>query len=240
MKNSFITLIIFISLSINSQAFSQNLVTDFSKIPTEFKYKDQVFYKLPYAYNALEPYIDKETVMFHYDKHHKAYFTKYLDAIEGKNITDIEDVLKNISKYSDAIRNNAGGYYNHILYWQIMLPEGSNIPLGKLANEINKKFGSFENMKKQISDAAITKFGSGWAWLSVNKNGDLFISTTSNQDNPLMDIISENGNPILGLDVWEHAYYLKYQNKRKDYIENFWKLVNWDEIGKKYENLIKK
>lgn len=239
MKKILLSLII-LFFGINHLSFAQNSSTDYSKIPSDFVYKNQNFYKLPYAYNALEPYIDKETVMIHYDRHHKAYFTKFIDAFDGKKIPSIEEILQNISKYSDVVRNNAGGYYNHILYWQIMKPGGSNIPTGKLANEIDKKFGNFENLKKLISEAALSKFGSGWAWLSVKSNGELFISTSSNQDNPLMDISTDVAQPLLGIDVWEHAYYLKYQNKRKDYIENFWKLVNWDEIGNKYDAIIKK
>jgi Fe-Mn family superoxide dismutase len=240
MKKNFINLVLLFVLGISTQLFSQNSNTDLTKAPDEFKYKDQIFYKLPYTYNALEPYIDKETVMIHYDRHHKAYFTKYIDAFEGKPFAKIEEILNNISKYSDVVRNNTGGYYNHNLYWSIMKPGGSTTPKGKLANEIDKKFGSFENLKKQISDAALSKFGSGWAWLLINSNNELIISSTSNQDNPLMDVVAEKGYPILGLDVWEHAYYLKYQNKRKDYIENFWKLVNWDEVGKIYEQHIRK
>lgn len=240
MKNNFILTAIL--LLTGFYAFSQNNTTEYSKKPDEFIYKGQTFYQLPYAYNALEPGIDKETVMIHYDRHHKAYFTKYIDAMEGKSelLGKIEDVLKKISQYPEGVRNNAGGYYNHILYWKIMLPSGSNLPKGKLATAIDKKFGSFENLKKQISDAAISRFGSGWAWLSINDNGELFISSTANQDNPLMDVVKEKGTPILALDVWEHAYYLKYQNKRKDYIESFWKLLNWDEVEKLYENNLKK
>ncbi|MFZ4398794.1 MAG: superoxide dismutase [Bacteroidales bacterium] len=240
MKIKIIFLLIYLFVCSIINTFSQTNTADYTKKPAEYSYKGVVFYQLPYAFNALEPNIDKETMLFHYDRHHKAYFTKYVDAMEGKPQQKIEDVLKNISKYPEAVKNNAGGYFNHILYFQTMLPGGSNVPKGKLAIAVNQKFGSFENLKKQISDAATSRFGSGWAWLSVNVNGDLFISSTANQENPLMDIVKEKGTPILALDVWEHAYYLKYQNKRKDYIDSFWKLVNWDEVGKMYEKTEKK
>ncbi|MFZ4411752.1 MAG: superoxide dismutase [Bacteroidales bacterium] len=240
MKNKISIILFSLFLLSASHVMSQATSTDFTKKPEAFVYKGKTFYQLPYAYNALEPNIDKETVLIHYDRHHKAYFTKYIDAMEGKPEQKIEDVLKNISQYPDAVKNNAGGYYNHSMYFQIMLPGGSNIPEGKLATAVSLKFGSFENMKKQISDAAVSRFGSGWAWLSVNANGELFVSSTANQENPLMDIAKEKGKPILALDVWEHAYYLKYQNKRKDYIENFWKLVNWNEVGKMFDEAVKK
>jgi len=240
MKIKITSLIIGMIFLTNINAFSQTTTLDYSKKPTEYIYKGVAFYQLPYAFNALEPNIDKETMLFHYDRHHKAYFTKYVDAMEGKPQIKIEDVLKNISQYSEGIKNNAGGYYNHILYFQIMLPGGSNLPKGKLESAITKKFGSLDNMKKQISDAALSRFGSGWAWLAVSGNGDLFVSSTANQENPLMDIVKERGSPIIALDVWEHAYYLKYQNKRKDYIDNFWKLINWDEVGKMFEEAVQK
>ncbi|NVN93975.1 MAG: superoxide dismutase [Bacteroidetes bacterium] len=237
MKFKILTLIIVFLFLSGLKLFSQTNAVDYSKKPAEFVYKGISFYQLPYAYNALEPFIDKETVMIHYDRHHKTYFTKYVDAMEAKPELQvkIEDVLKKISQYSDAIHNNAGGYYNHILYWQIMQPDGNNMPKGILASAIDKKFGSFENMKKQITDAALSRFGSGWVWLSVNEKHELFVSSTANQDCPLMDIVKERGTPIFALDVWEHAYYLKYQNKRKDYVDNFWKLINWTVVEKLYE-----
>ncbi len=224
------------NIKVNSQT-----TIDYSKKPSEFIYKGIPFYQLPYSFNSLDQYIDKETVMIHYDRHHKSYFTKYIDAIESKQEIQVrlEDVLTRISQYSESIRNNAGGYFNHILYWQIMIPGGNTLPKENLTKAIEKKFGTLENMKKQISDAALSRFGSGWAWLSVNENGELFVSSTANQDNPLMDVVKERGVPILGLDVWEHAYYLKYQNKRKDYVENFWKLLNWNEVEKLYEAALK-
>jgi Fe-Mn family superoxide dismutase len=240
MKNKIITLIIAIFFLININANSQGNAPDYNKKPTEFIYKGVSFYQLPYAFNALEPNIDKETMLFHYDRHHKAYFMKYVDAMEGKPQLKIEDLCKKISQYPETVKNNAGGYFNHILYFQIMLPGGSNLPKGKLAIAIDQKFGSFENLKKQISDAATSRFGSGWAWLSVSENGELFVSSTSNQENPMMDVVKDRGTSILALDVWEHAYYLKYQNKRKDYIENYWKVLNWDEVGKMFEKALKK
>jgi Fe-Mn family superoxide dismutase len=191
---------------------------------------------LPYATNALEPYIDAQTMEIHHGKHHGAYTTNLNNAIQGTEYEgkSIEEILKNVSKLSPAVRNNGGGYYNHNLFWQILAPNAGGSPSGELADAINKKFGSFEDFKKEFANAAATRFGSGWAWLSVGENGDLAVSSTPNQDNPLMDVAEQKGTPILGLDVWEHAYYLKYQNKRPDYIAAFWNLVNWDEVAERY------
>lgn len=191
---------------------------------------------LPYATNALEPYIDAQTMEIHHGKHHGAYTTNLNNAIQGTEYEgkSIEEILKNVSKLSPAVRNNGGGYYNHNLFWQILAPNAGGSPSGELADAINKKFGSFEDFKKEFANAAATRFGSGWAWLSVGENGDLAVSSTPNQDNPLMDVAGQKGTPILGLDVWEHAYYLKYQNKRPDYIAAFWNLVNWDEVAERY------
>jgi Fe-Mn family superoxide dismutase len=241
MKNKISLLFSVVFFFTTFMAFSQITTPDYSKKPAVFMYKGQAFYQLPYTFNALEPYIDKETMFIHYDKHHKTYFTKYVDAMEGKPELKgkIEDVLKKISQYSEGIKNSAGGYYNHIMYFQLMLPGGSKIPQGKLAQAIDKKFGNTETLKKLISDAAVNRFGSGWAWLVVDANGDLFVCSTANQDNPLMDIAKDKGTPILALDVWEHAYYLKYQNKRKDYIDSFWNVLNWDEVGKLYDAAVK-
>lgn len=198
------------------------------------------FPKLPYSYEALEPYIDKMTVEIHYSKHHKTYFDNFMNAVKGTEAESktIEEVFKNISKYPIAVRNNGGGFYNHTIYWESMKINGSK-PSAKLAEAINKTFGSIDELKKQISDAGKTRFGSGWAWLSVDENGSLFVSSTPNQDNPLMDIADKKGTPILAMDVWEHAYYLKYQNKRPDYIEAFWNIINWDVVSGKYEALVK-
>ena len=198
------------------------------------------FPQLPYAYDGLEPYIDKLTVEIHYSRHQKAYFDNFMNVVKGTELESmtIEDVFKNISKYPVAVRNNGGGFYNHTIYWESMKINGGK-PSAKLADAINKKFGSLDELKKQFTDAGKTRFGSGWAWLSVDDKGDLFVSSTPNQDNPLMDIAEKKGSPILTMDVWEHAYYLKYQNKRPDYIEAFWNIINWEVVSKKYEALVK-
>ncbi len=196
---------------------------------------------LPYDYKALEPNIDKETMEIHYTKHHSGYVTKLNDALKGKKIKEksLEEILKNISKHNDAIRNNAGGHFNHSLFWKIMSPNGGGKPSSDFLNLINSTFGSFDQFKEEFAKAAATRFGSGWAWLCVDRNHKLFITSTANQDNPLMDIAEKRGIPILGLDVWEHAYYLKYQNKRPDYINAFWNVVNWKEVEIRYKTAIK-
>ena len=174
----------------------------------------------------------------HHTKHHGGYVSKLNAAIEGTELADksIEDILKNVSKHSAAVRNNGGGHYNHSLFWTIMKKNGGGNPSGALANAINSSFGSFEQFQKQFSDAAGARFGSGWAWL-ISSNGKLEITSTPNQDNPLMDVADKKGTPILGLDVWEHAYYLKYQNKRPEYIQNWWNVVNWDAVAERYSKL---
>jgi len=199
------------------------------------------FPPLPYAYDALEPYIDKLTVEIHYSKHHKAYYDNFINAIKGTEMDtmDILDIFKKISKYPVAVRNNSGGYFNHTFYWESMKAKGGGSPSGKLSEAIAKTFGSFEEFKKQFSEAGKTRFGSGWAWLCLDDKGSLFICSTPNQDNPLMDIAEKKGIPILTIDVWEHAYYLKYQNKRADYIDAFWNVVNWEEVATRYENALK-
>ncbi|HAF29766.1 MAG TPA: superoxide dismutase [Bacteroidales bacterium] len=195
---------------------------------------------LPYGYDALEPFIDKQTVEIHYSKHHKAYYDNFVNAIKGTEMEtmDITDIFKNISKYPAAVRNNGGGYFNHTFYWEGMKASGGGLPTGKLSDAITKSFTSFDEFKKQFSEAGKTRFGSGWAWLSIDNKGILFISSTQNQDNPLMDISEKKGIPLLTMDVWEHAYYLKYQNKRVDYIDAFWNVVNWEEVAKRYENAL--
>lgn len=195
---------------------------------------------LPYAHDALEPHIDKQTMEIHHGKHHAGYTNNLNSAIEGTALESmsIKDILAQTSKHSGAVRNNGGGYYNHSLFWEVMSPQGGGNPTGKLAEAINSAFGSFDNFKEDFSKAAATRFGSGWAWLIVNGDGQLRVTSTPNQDNPLMDIAEEKGSPILGLDVWEHAYYLHYQNRRPDYISAFFKVVNWDEVSKRYEAAI--
>ncbi len=190
---------------------------------------------LPYAFNALEPHFDAMTMEIHHDRHHKAYTDNLNKAIEGTPLANesIESILASISKQTPAIRNNGGGYYNHNLFWEILTPNAPAAPAGELAAAIDKTFGSLDKMKEQFNNAAATRFGSGWAWLIV-KDGELAITSTPNQDNPLMDIAEVKGAPILGLDVWEHAYYLKYQNKRPDYIGAFWNLINWNKVAELY------
>lgn len=190
---------------------------------------------LPYAKDALEPYIDARTMEIHHGKHHAAYTSKLNDAIKGTEMEgkSIEDILKNHSD-NKAVRNNGGGYYNHNLFWAVMGPDKGGNPTGDLANAINSAFGSFDEFKKKFSDAGATQFGSGWAWLCVQKGGKLEVCSSANQDNPLMPGVGCGGTPILGLDVWEHAYYLNYQNKRPDYIQAWWNVVNWDEVSKRY------
>ncbi|MBR9998308.1 MAG: superoxide dismutase [Cyclobacteriaceae bacterium] len=192
---------------------------------------------LPYAFDALEPHIDALTMEIHHDKHHGGYVSKLNDAIKGTDLDgkSIEEIMKSVGNSSPAVRNNGGGHFNHSLFWTIMSPNGGGNPSGDLASAIDKKFGSFEKFKEEFSNAATTRFGSGWAWLCVDKQKNLYVTSTPNQDNPVMDIAEAPGTPILGLDVWEHAYYLKYQNKRPEYISAFWRVVNWDEVNKRYK-----
>ena len=192
--------------------------------------------KLPYAYEALEPYIDARTMEIHHTKHHNAYTTNLNAAlspagVEGKSI---EEILQNLNMNNAALRNNAGGYYNHNLFWEVMSPNGGGKPTGELAKAIDEAFGSFEGFKEAFSKAAATRFGSGWAWLCVHKGGKVEVCSTPNQDNPLMPGTGCSGQPILGLDVWEHAYYLHYQNRRPDYIEAFFNVINWEKVAALY------
>ncbi|MCU0418812.1 MAG: superoxide dismutase [Cyclobacteriaceae bacterium] len=205
---------------------------------------------LPYAFNALEPHIDAKTMEIHHGKHHNAYVTNLNAAVAGKpeeNLS-IEEICKNISKYPMAVRNNGGGHYNHSLFWTIMAPNAGGAPTGALADAIHAAFGSFDEFKTKFNAAATGRFGSGWAWLIKDASGKLAITSTANQDNPLMDLptgqaglpagqagVAEvKGTPILGLDVWEHAYYLNYQNRRPDYCAAFWNVVNWNEVAKRF------
>ena len=194
---------------------------------------------LPYAFNALEPYIDALTMEIHYTKHAAGYAKNLADACVAEKVdttnSSISEVLKNISKYSVKMKNNAGGHYNHELFWQLMKPIPATNPAGTLAAAIEKSFGSFADFKIAFGESAKARFGSGWAWLIVNADGKLIICSTPNQDNPLMDTAEIKGFPLIGLDVWEHAYYLKYQNKRPDYINNWWNLLNWDFVQSRYD-----
>ena len=191
---------------------------------------------LPYASNALEPHIDSRTMEIHHGKHHAGYVNNLNAAVEGTDAAgkSLEELLTNVSKYSTAVRNNGGGHWNHSLFWTVMSPNGGGQPTGELAEAINNDLGGFDAFKDTFSKAAATRFGSGWAWLCV-ENGKLKVCSTPNQDNPLMDIVSDcNGTPILGLDVWEHAYYLNYQNRRPDYIGAFFNVINWEEVSRRY------
>jgi len=221
----------FIASTANAKNFASNplVFTNFDQQP------------LPYKYDALETMIDAMTMEIHYSKHAAAYAKNVKEAAAAEKVDvtkPLEDVLSKISTYSAKMRNNGGGHYNHELFWQCMRPmQADNKPSGKLAAAIDKAFTSFAEFKKQFSDAGKNRFGSGWAWLYADASKNLKVGSTPNQDNPLMDISDIKGTPLLGLDVWEHAYYLKYQNKRADYIENWWNLVNWDFVSKRFEKL---
>jgi len=192
---------------------------------------------LPFAHDALEPNMDKATLEIHHGKHHAAYTAKFNAAIEGTELENksAEEIFAKISKHSSAVRNNGGGYWNHCMFWEMLSPNGGGEPTGELANDINATFGSFENFKTEFSNAAATQFGSGWAWL-ILADGKLKITQSANQENPLMDDFKDQGTPIMVIDVWEHAYYLHYQNRRPDFIAAFWNMVNWDNISKRYQN----
>ena len=190
--------------------------------------------ELAYSYDALEPHIDKMTMEIHHTKHHNGYVTKLNAAVDGTELEGktLEELMADVSSHPTAVRNNGGGHFNHSLFWSIMKGGGSS-PSGKIADALNSAFGSFDSFKDDFSNAAATRFGSGWAWLIVS-DGSLAITSTPNQDNPLMDVVEKKGTPILGLDVWEHAYYLKYQNRRPEYIENWFNVINWDEVANRY------
>lgn len=195
------------------------------------------FEPLPYEYDALEPHIDSRTMEIHYDRHHRAYFNNLVKAVEGTALAGkpIEEILAEVSKWPDAVRNNGGGHYNHAMFWKSMSPDGGGRPRGRLGREIDAAFGSFEKFKEVFKQAALSRFGSGWAWLIVAEDGSLVVTSTPNQDNPLMDIAEKRGTPILGLDVWEHAYYLKYQNQRGSYVDAFWNVVDWRAVSRRFE-----
>jgi len=207
-----------------------------SNIP-ENKAIDSVFPDLPYAYDALEPSIDAKTMEIHYTKHHKAYYTNFMAAIKdtpAANLT-VKSLFAEISKQPMAVRNNGGGYYNHQLFWE-NLSATKTEPSAELKAAIEKSFTSMEKFKEEFSTVAKKHFGSGWAWLVAGEDGKLFVSETLNQDNPLMDVAEKKGTPLLALDVWEHAYYLKYQNRRPEYVDNFWNVVNWDTVSKRFQS----
>ncbi|PIF05614.1 MAG: superoxide dismutase [Draconibacterium sp.] len=192
--------------------------------------------KLPYSFSALEPHIDARTMEIHHGKHHAGYTNNLNNAIKGTDLEgkSIEEILKGVSGKSAAVRNNGGGYYNHNLYWDVIAPGGAKAPSGVLADAINDSFGSLKNFQEAFVKAAVTRFGSGWAWLVLQEN-KLAVSSTPNQDNPLMDVAEVQGTPVLGIDVWEHAYYLNYQNRRPDYVNAFWNLINWDEVARRFK-----
>ncbi len=198
------------------------------------------FPALPYNYNALEPYIDAETMELHYDKHHRGYYKKFTAAIDDSSLEtmSMRDVFGEMSKHNDGVRNNGGGYYNHMLFWENLSPEKSE-PSARLLSHIVKNFKSFEGFKEAFYKAAKTRFGSGWAWLVLTDDRKLKITSTPNQDNPLMDDVEERGIPLMTIDVWEHAYYLNYQNRRGDYINAFWSIVNWKVVSKRFEKALK-
>ena len=199
---------------------------------------------LPYAHDALHPHIDKRTMKIHHGKHHNGYTNKLNAAIAGTDLEkkSIEDILKNASEHGAAVRNNGGGYYNHSLFWKVMSPEGGTPPKAttKLGKAIKAAFGSHEQFEEAFRAAAGTRFGSGWAWLCSGRGGKLFVTSTPNQDNPLMDCAEKKGTPILGIDVWEHAYYLKYQNRRPDYVSAFLNVINWKEVARRYSQATRK
>ncbi len=207
-----------------------------SKLPLQ-KAIDSVFPELPYAFNALEPTIDAKTMEIHYTRHHKSYYNNFMAAIKDTPVAemDLKDLFAGISKQSATIRNNSGGFYNHQLFWENLTPAKTN-PSVVLKGVLEKNFGSMDKFKEEFGNAAKKQFGSGWSWLVAGKDGKLFVTGSPNQDNPLMDVMEKNGTPLLCLDVWEHAYYLQYQNRRADYVDNFWNIVNWDTVSKRYDN----
>jgi len=219
---------------ITGKSLGQN-VTNLNNINME-NFQTLEFPALPYAYDALEPYIDARTMEIHYDRHHRTYFNNYVNAVKGTPLENLplEKVFASVSTAGDAVRNNGGGFYNHILFWN-NLGKGSSGPSAELSSVINQAFGSFDKFRETFNNAGKARFGSGWAWLYLTADKKLAVASTPNQDNPLMDLSPVKGTPLLTLDVWEHAYYLKYQNKRADYIDAFWNVVNWDEVTRRYK-----
>lgn len=198
--------------------------------------------RLPYAHDALAPYIDARTMELHHEKHHQAYIDNLNTAIAGTDLDNqpITAILKNVSHYSTAVRNNGGGHYNHSLFWALLSPQGGGFPSGEVADAIQQRFGSFDQFKQTFTVTAATCFGAGWAWLYLTDQGELNVCSTPNQDNPLMNVVpvEHRGTPILGLDVWEHAYYLHYQNRRPEYIAAFWNVVNWEEVARRFRQVL--
>ena len=223
-------------LALGKSAFAENVTSHTSSNPVYFVEGDDKFILpvLPYTYDALEPFIDKMTMEIHYSKHHQAYVNNLNKALVGTPVVAPDDLLKKVSSYPLAVRNNAGGHYNHSLYWSIMKPNGGGQASGPLLAAIQSAFGSFDVFKEKFTTAATSVFGSGWVWLVINQSGVLEIGSTPNQDNPLMDISTLKGFPLMGLDVWEHAYYLKHQNKRIDYVKDWWNILNWEAIQKRF------
>lgn len=199
------------------------------------------FPSLPYRYDALEPYIDAKTMEVHYSKHHRTYFDKFITAVNGTELENLslEEIFASVSTLPAAIRNNGGGYYNHIVYWECMSPNAKSAPEGNLAQKIDQTFGGLEQFKDLFADTAMNTFGSGFVWLVATQSGELEIISTPNQDNPLMDIIATEGTPILALDVWEHAYYISYQNRRPEYVNAWWNVVDWQVVEDKYNQAVK-
>lgn len=196
---------------------------------------------LPYKSDALEPYIDWKTMKIHHKRHHMGYVSNLNNAIEDNpeiEGMEVEEVLHNVSDFDNAVRQNSGGHYNHVLFWDVMGPDGGGEPEGEVREAIEEEFGSFEDFRNEFNRASLDLFGAGWSWLSVDEDGELFVSNTPNQDNPLMDIVDERGTPVLGLDLWEHAYYLNYQNERGEYIQNFWNVVDWEAVNERYNAAI--
>ncbi|TFH36675.1 MAG: superoxide dismutase [Bacteroidia bacterium] len=227
----------FAAISVPAKLLGVNTMStfnDFTQKGSQFEFPE-----LPYAYDALEPYIDKMTMEIHYDRHHRGYFTKFTAEVKGTDLENksFKELFAGVSKLSAGVRNNGGGFYNHSLFWNNLSPVKST-PSADLAKAINSAFGSMEKFKELFTNAANTRFGSGWAWLVKNADGKLEVTSTPNQDNPLMDVAPVQGSPLLALDVWEHAYYLKYQNKRPDYVQAFWNLVNWDEVSSRFASAV--
>jgi Fe-Mn family superoxide dismutase len=219
---------------ITGKSLGQN-VTNLNNINMENN-QTLEFPALPYAYDALEPYIDARTMEIHYDRHYRTYFNNYVNAVKGTPLENmpLEKVFASVSTAGDVVRNNGGGFYNHLLFWN-NLGKGSSGPSAELSSIINQAFGSFDKFRETFNNAGKTRFGSGWAWLYLTADKKLAVASTPNQDNPLMDLSPVKGTPLLTLDVWEHAYYLKYQNKRADYIDAFWNVVNWEEVNRRYK-----